>query len=113
MAKMMSKTREEKLNEYQREHTVLVHQIKEVQSQINPLENKKRKLSKRRYEVGQAIYDLKHDGDTPEITDHAIVRYLQRVEKVDINELKLKVAKSKNAHRVGNVIVTVMGRSHE
>ena len=99
--------REEKLNKYQREHTLLLNEIKELQEQKKPIENRLRKLNSRRHRVGMAIYDLKHDGMVPEVTDHAIVRYLQRVEGYDINDLKLKVAQSKQSVKVGNVIVTV------
>lgn len=100
-------TREEKLAEKQREHSKLVEQIKEMHKTIKPLENKQRALESKRHKIGTAIYDLKHNGATPEITDHAMVRYLERIEGWDINELKLKVANHKNARKVGNVIVTV------
>ena len=105
-------TREEKLQEKQREHRALLNKIEVLQQQKKPIENKLRKLNSKLKSVGQAIYDLKHEGDTPEVTDHAIVRYLERVEKVDIQELKLKVMSDKNAHKEGNVIVTVYSEDY-
>ena len=53
------------------------------------------------------IFHLKHEGETPHVTDHAIVRYLERVEGMDIWSLKAKVAADANAVKVGNVYITV------
>lgn len=99
--------RERKLRDYQRERLGLIAEMDELRSQRKTLENKISKKSKKLTSVGQAIYDLKHDGNTPEITDHAIVRYLERVEKMDINDLKIKVSQHKQAVKYGNVIVTI------
>lgn len=102
--------RRAKLEAAQREHRRLGAEIKELQDQIKPLMNRKTKLIAKRKSVGQAIYDLKYDGgNMPEITDHAIVRYLERVEGRDVQELRLAVAQCKRAYREGNVIVTVLG----
>jgi hypothetical protein len=96
-----------KLEAYQRMHRQLLDEMEPVRKERNKLDNKLRKLNAKAHSVGMAIYDMKHNGNTPEITDHAIVRYLERVKGVDILELKLAVAEHKNAQRVGNVIVTV------
>lgn len=96
-----------KLEAYQREHRELLDEIAPIRAERKKLDNKLRKMDSRAHQIGAAIYDLKHNGNTPEITDHAIVRYLERVEGYDINELRIKVAMHKNAKRVGNTIVTV------
>ncbi|UNQ40937.1 hypothetical protein MPC38_06715 [Prescottella equi] len=100
-------TREEKLVAAQREHRALLSEVEELRAQKKPLDNRLRTLNSRLHRLGQRIYDLKHDGNTPEVTDHALVRYLERVKGVDIKELKVEVAQHKQAHKVGNVIVTV------
>ena len=93
-------TREEKLVQKQREHGQLLNEVEELQKQKKPIGNRLRKVNSRLKSVGQAIYDLKHEGDTPEVTDHAIVRYLERVEKVNIQELRSKVMNDKDAKMV-------------
>lgn len=104
---MADKTREQKLEEAQREQHRLKEQRKPIITEVNRSKRKLRKINSEISKVGQRIYNLKHDGDVPEITDHAIVRYLERVKGVDILELKAEVANHKSAHKKGNVIVTV------
>lgn len=58
-------------------------------------------------DVGEQIYDMKHRGETPHVTDHAIVRYLERVDGIDIWALRDKVAGHSLAVREGNVVVTI------
>lgn len=73
-------------------------------------EKHRQRLAKKSAEiksVGEQIFHMKHEGETPHVTDHALVRYLERVEGVDIWALKEKVASNKNAVREGNVVVTV------
>jgi len=96
-----------KLANYQLERLQLIEQMNYLRSEKKSLENRIRKKARRLKDVGNAIYDLKHEGDVPHITDHAVVRYLERVENMDIRELKLKVAKHKDSVMDGNVIVTV------
>lgn len=100
-------TREEKLNNAMRQHRQLLNDRLSLVTDFNRAQRRLQKMNRKIRDVGNAIYDLKQSGDTPEVTDHAIVRYLERVEKVDIRELKLKVAADKNAYREVNVIVTV------
>lgn len=100
-------TREQKLANAQRQHKLLHLELIKARQEVKPYLNKITNINRKIHRLGQTIYDLKHNGDTPEITDHAIVRYLERVEGVDILDLKSKVASHKNAHKVNNVIVTV------
>lgn len=100
-------TREEKLTSKMREHRELLSEIECLRKQRQPIDNKLRKLNSKLHKLGQAIYDLKHSGMVPEVTDHAIVRYLQRVKGMNINDLKVEVAEHKQAVKQGNVIVTV------
>jgi hypothetical protein len=65
-------------------------------------------------ELGAAIFDLKNlNGNTPHITDHAIVRYLERVKGMNIWDLKAEIMNHKNSVRVINTIVTVNGEEDE
>lgn len=93
--------REAKLNEYRQLR-------EELQTELKTLSNRRKKLMTRLRDVGNAIYDLLHESDqVPSVTDHAVVRYLERVKGWNIAELKAEVANHKNAHREGNVVVTV------
>jgi len=106
--------REKKLNALQNKHRKLLLERKPLVADYKKkqdIADKERKImnakSKEIRDVGEAIYDMKHDGQTPHVTDHAIVRYLERVEGLDIWDLRAKVAGDKNAVREGNVIVTI------
>lgn len=106
--------KQEKLNDLQNKHrTLLLDRIplqKEYKTKTRNLNRLRVVLGEKSAEikdVGERIYTIKHGGATPHVTDHAIVRYLERVEGIDIWELKTKVASNKNAVKEGNVIVTV------
>lgn len=106
--------REKKLNELQTRHRSLLAERLPIQQEYKEkakaLDKVRKVLNKKNAEikeVGEQIFHLKHNGDTPHVTDHALVRYLERVEGLDIWELKSRVANDKNAVREGNVIVTV------
>jgi hypothetical protein len=96
-----------KLGRLQVQRLELIDELVVINEEKKKITRKAQKIGRKLKDIGNAIYDLKHDGDTPHITDHAIVRYLERVEKVDIKELKLKVASHKDAIKDGNVVVTV------
>lgn len=99
--------RQEKLENLQNEHGALTREKEQLQYSTN---KRVKEINIRLKELGQAIFDLKNaNGDTPHITDHAIVRYLERVEGVNIWDLKAKVMAHKDAVRVVNTIVTVNG----
>ncbi len=99
--------RQAKLEEYQKLHRLLLEEANSLREEYKKASNKLQRHNIKIRSVGQAIYDLKHDGQTPHITDHAIVRYLERVEGQDIDDLRLKVANHKRAIIEGNVVVTV------
>lgn len=99
--------RKEKLAKAQKEHRQLLDERKPIVTEYNRVHRKLLNINDKIRSKGQAIYALKHDGETPEVTDHAVVRYLERVKGVDILDLKAEVANHKNAHREGNVVVTV------
>lgn len=106
--------REEKLNALQTKHRQLLLEKKPLQADYKKktkiLDAARRALDEKNKEirdVGQQIFSMKHSGQTPHVTDHAVVRYLERVEGVDIWALRDKVAGDKNAVREGNVVVTV------
>ncbi len=102
------------LNELQTKHRHLLLERKplvEDYKKKHKIMEKARKLmaakSKEIRDVGEAIFSMKHKGDTPHVTDHALVRYLERVEGLDIWELRDKVSQHSMAVREGNVIVTI------
>lgn len=97
--------RQVKLEKLQNEHGSLTREKERLQHSTN---KRLKEINLRLKELGQAIFDLKNlDGDTPHITDHAIVRYLERVKGVNIWDLKAEIMNHKNAVRVVNTIVTV------
>lgn len=108
------KTKEERLNALQEQHRRLMAQklplVKEYKVAAKVADKKRRAVdavSKQLKLLGEQIFQLKHNGPTPHITDHAIVRYLERVEGLDVQSLKLKIAQHKDSVLEGNVIVTV------
>lgn len=58
--------------------------------------------------TGAKINLLKHNGRVvPLVTDHAIVRYLERVEGLDIEDVRRKILGHSKRVQNGDVIVTV------
>lgn len=100
-------TRQEKLQEAQRVYRVKLQERKPLETEYKVALKRLQRHNQKLKALGQAIYDLKHNGDTPEVTDHAVVRYLERVKGYDILDLKAEVANHAQASKVGNVIVTV------
>lgn len=93
--------REAKIKKYRDERIALEIELKK-------LNLRRSKISKRKQAIANAIYDLLHeDGNVPSVADHAIVRYLERVKGMDIQQLKIEISNHKQAERVGNTIVTV------
>lgn len=106
--------RNRKLEELQTRHRELLSEripiIAEFKQKSKALDKVRRELNKKSAEirdVGEQIFHLKHDGETPHVTDHALVRYLERVAGLDVWGLKAIVAEHKNAVYDGNVVVTV------
>jgi hypothetical protein len=105
MPSSKDKTRQERLNALQERHGELTREKNRISRATNKRVTEINKELKR---LGGAIYDLKNiDGDTPHITDHAVVRYLERVKGMDIWELKAEIMNYKSSVRIDNVIVTV------
>lgn len=97
--------RQEKLEKMQTEHGALTREKEQLQHSTN---KRVKEINTRLKELGSSIFDLKNlDGETPHITDHAIVRYLERVKGMNIWDLKAEIMNHKNAVRVVNTIVTV------
>jgi len=97
-----------KLNKLQEKHSALTRvKIKAKRGMADKMKEIT-KINKELKMLGCQIFDLRNiDGDTPHITDHAIVRYLERVEGRDIWELKAKIVEYKDSVRIENTIVTV------
>lgn len=106
--------RAKSLNELQVKHRHLLQErvplVADFKKKNKVAENARKLMnakSKELRDVGEAIYDMKHKGETPHVTDHAIVRYLERVEGLDIWAIRNKVSNHKDAVREGNVVVTI------
>ena len=97
----------ERLVEYMKIHRELTFQKNQVKKKMAPLMKEASEIRSKLSRVGTAINHLKHGGNTPLVTDHAIVRYLERVEKVNIDDIRLKIYKHRDSVKQGNVIVTV------
>ena len=103
--------RQAKLEKMQNEHGVLTREKQQLQNSTN---KRVIEINVRLKELGAAIFDLKNlNGNTPHITDHAIVRYLERVKGMNIWDLKAEIMNHKNSVRVINTIVTVNGEEDE
>ena len=103
--------RQAKLERLQNRHGELTREKKAIQDATT---KRLTEIAKELKSLGQAIYDMKNiDGEVPHITDHAIVRYLERVKGMDIWELKSEIMNHKDAVRVVNTIVTVNGEPND
>lgn len=102
------KERQERLEALQKEHSKLSSRKKALKSQMGNITEEISKINKELNRLGGQIFDIKNeDGETPHITDHAVVRYLERVKGVDIWALKAEIVAHSDAVRINNVIVTV------
>lgn len=102
--------RQKKLETLQDKHGILTAEKRALKGELNVITARMAEKNKELAKVGQAIYDLKHvDGMPAHITDHAIVRYLERVEGLDIWDIKAKIMQHRNSVNVDNTIVTVNG----
>ena len=104
---------DEKLTAYMRLHRELTSKKKALAEKLKPIANELTKVRSDLSRVGTAIHHLKHGSDAPLVTDHAIVRYLERVEGVDVEAIRFKIAGHSRAVKDGNVIVTVNGDDNE
>lgn len=106
--------RQKKLEALQEEHRMLTTKKQQIKQRMNKDVAEITEINKELSRLGNQIFDMKNeDGDTPHITDHAVVRYLERVKKVDIWEIKAEIAAHKDAVRVINTIVTVNGEDED
>lgn len=98
---------------YEKRKILLAERIplqSDYKEKLRILKKSHRMLEQKNAEIkdnGQQIFNIKNGGLTPHVSDHAIVRYLERVEGVDIWELRDKVASCDAAVIVDNTIVTV------
>lgn len=102
--------RQKKLEKLQDQHGILTAEKRALKIELNAIASKMSEKNKELARVGNAIYDLKHiDGLPPHITDHAIVRFLERVEGMDIWDIKARIIQHRNSVNIDNTIVTVNG----
>lgn len=103
-------TREKKLNKLQEQHGELTRLKNAKKRLMTATMNEIAEMNKELKRIGTAIYDLKNiNGATPHVTDHAVVRYLERVKGMNIWDIKAEIMNSKDAIRIENTIVTVNG----
>lgn len=106
--------RQEKLNDLQERHGELSRLKNKRKREMNAAMQDITEINKQLTSLGAAIFDLKNiDGITPHITDHAVVRYLERVKGMNIWDIKAEIIEHRDAVRVDNVIVTVNGEQDE
>lgn len=102
--------RQKKLNKLQEQHGELTRLRNAKKRIMTTTMNEIAELNKEIKRVGGAIFDLKNlHGDTPHVTDHAVVRYLERVKGLNIWDIKAEIMNSKDSVRIDNTIVTVNG----
>ena len=102
--------RQKKLNELQEKHSELARLKNAKKREMGKVIKEITDINKELKRLGGQIFDLKNlDGDTPHITDHAVVRYLERVKGMNIWDIKAEIVQHEDAVRVDNTIVTVNG----
>lgn len=102
--------RDKKLNDLQEKHRLLSIEKRKKKKVLTELTTEIAQMNKELDRLGQQIFDLKNiDDKAPHITDHAVVRYLERVKGVNIWDIKAEIIQNKDAVRVDNTIVTVNG----
>lgn len=102
--------RQKKLNELQEAHRLLSIEKRKKKNLLTELTNEIGKMNKELDRLGSQIFDMKNvDDKAPHITDHAVVRYLERVKGVNIWDLKAEIMQHSDSVRVDNTIVTVNG----
>ena len=103
-------TRQSKLDELQEKHRLLSIEKRGKKRVLTEVTGEISQLNKELDRIGNQIFDLKNvDDKAPHITDHAIVRYLERVKGVNIWDIKAEIVSHRDAVRVDNTIVTVNG----
>lgn len=106
--------RTKKLNKLQKEHGELTRLKNAKKREMAKIMDEIGVINKELKRIGGAIYDLKNiNGDTPHVTDHAVVRYLERVKGLNILDIKAEIMNNKDAARIDNTIVTVNGDEKE
>ena len=102
--------RQARLNELQEKHGELTRLKNAKKRDMARIMNEIAELNKEIKRIGGAIYDLKNiNGDTPHVTDHAVVRYLERVKGLNIWDIKAEIMNHNDSVRIDNTIVTVNG----
>ena len=102
--------RQKKLNLLQERHRALTRKKKSIKNRMTKDIDEISLINKAISELGGQIFDLKNiDNEIPHITDHAVVRYLERVKGINIWDIKAEIAQHHDAVRVDNVIVTING----
>jgi uncharacterized protein YydD (DUF2326 family) len=102
------------LNDLQTRYGMLERRKDALRKQVIPINKELTELNAEIQRLGTRISQLKHGKkQLPHITDHAVVRYMQRVEGMDIDEIRSKIAGHPKAHMHENVIITVLGENPE
>lgn len=101
---------QKKLNALQEKHGALTRTKNALKRRMASDMSEIGEINKELKGLGAQIFDLKNiDSDTPHITDHAVVRYLERVKGMNIWDIKAEIIQHSDAVRVDNTIVTING----
>ncbi len=101
---------DEKLEQLLDEVEILHDHEKELKEQIRPLGIELAKVRSGIKEAKNAIHNFKHKGvDIPFVSDHAIVRFLERVDGIDIDAIRIRIRDHVQSVKAkeGNIVVTV------
>lgn len=105
---MKEPARQKKLNLLQEQHREMTSLKNSKKRDMTNIMSEIAEINKHLKRIGGAIFDLKNlHGDIPHVTDHAVVRYLERVKGLNIWDIKAEIMNSKDAVRIENTIVTI------
>ncbi len=102
------------LNNLQAEYGALERRRSALRKRTEPMLAEIKNLGSQIQSVGTKISKLKHGkNQIPHITDHAVVRYLQRVKGINMDDIKHEIAEHPKAVLNENVIITILGDNPE
>lgn len=111
---MTAEERDSELSELQSRYGKFARRKNEIHASMKPLTSELARVNSEIARLGVRISQLKHGKkDVPHVTDHAVVRYLERNMGMDIDALRNSIMVHPKAYREGNVVITVMGDKPE
>lgn len=101
--------RSRKLKSLQVTHGKLETQIRTNTKIIKTADNDRIDAEIRQREIGQQIKELESIANTPIVTEHALLRYCERVLHIDLEQVHADILamRSEDKVQIGNTVVTV------